>query len=70
MAKTKGRGGDGIGGQYRRGLWAPEEDKILMDYVAAHGEGRWNVIAKRTGNVKMEIANRSQLDRGILRALS
>lgn len=51
MAKKEGRGVDSRGShhQYKRGLWTVEEDKILMDYVAAHGQGRWNVIAKRTG---------------------
>ncbi|KAK4803610.1 hypothetical protein SAY86_003427 [Trapa natans] len=51
MTKTKGRGQPqyGVGSQYKRGLWTAEEDKILMDYVVAHGKGRWNVIAKRTG---------------------
>ncbi|KAF9625460.1 hypothetical protein IFM89_023055 [Coptis chinensis] len=36
-------------GQYKRGLWTEEEDKILMDYIRVHGIGRWNRIAKMTG---------------------
>ncbi|CAH2055369.1 unnamed protein product [Thlaspi arvense] len=35
--------------EYKKGLWTVEEDKILMDYVKAHGKGHWNRIAKKTG---------------------
>ncbi|KAJ4973493.1 hypothetical protein NE237_006667 [Protea cynaroides] len=38
-----------IGNYYKKGLWTVEEDKILMDYIAVHGKGRWNHIAKVTG---------------------
>ncbi|KAM0962491.1 hypothetical protein ACFX13_022036 [Malus domestica] len=38
----------------RRGPWTVEEDLALMNYIANHGEGRWNSLAgcaglKRTG---------------------
>lgn len=38
----------------RKGPWTVEEDSLLMNYVAIHGEGRWNTVAgfaglKRTG---------------------
>ncbi|XP_057422357.1 transcription factor MYB108-like [Lotus japonicus] len=38
----------------RRGPWTADEDLTLMNYVATHGEGRWNTLAhsaglKRTG---------------------
>ncbi|KAK8914201.1 Transcription factor MYB21 [Platanthera zijinensis] len=38
----------------RRGPWTVEEDLLLMNYIANHGEGRWNSLAlcaglKRTG---------------------
>jgi transcription factor MYB, plant len=38
----------------RRGPWTAEEDILLVNYIAAHGEGRWNSLAlsaglKRTG---------------------
>nr|URY18825.1 MYB protein [Zanthoxylum bungeanum] len=38
----------------RKGAWTVEEDSLLMNYVAIHGEGRWNTVAhsaglKRTG---------------------
>ncbi|KAF8394714.1 hypothetical protein HHK36_020931 [Tetracentron sinense] len=30
----------------RRGPWTVEEDFILMNYIANHGEGRWNSLAR------------------------
>ncbi|XP_008793362.1 transcription factor MYB2-like [Phoenix dactylifera] len=33
----------------RRGPWTVEEDLILMNYIAAHGEGRWNSLARCAG---------------------
>ncbi|KAL9255220.1 Transcription factor MYB101-like protein [Drosera capensis] len=33
----------------KKGPWAPEEDKILDEYVRKHGEGNWNAVQKRTG---------------------
>ncbi|XXG61173.1 hypothetical protein AAC387_Pa04g2891 [Persea americana] len=35
--------------QYKKRLWTKEEDQILMEYLSAHGRGRWNDIAKATG---------------------
>ncbi|KAK8499807.1 hypothetical protein V6N13_060873 [Hibiscus sabdariffa] len=40
--------------ELRRGPWTVEEDLKLVDYIATHGEGRWNSLAlyaglKRTG---------------------
>ncbi|KAG6754063.1 hypothetical protein POTOM_042071 [Populus tomentosa] len=36
-------------GEYRKGLWTEEEDRILTDHVKVHGKGKWNQIAKVTG---------------------
>lgn len=36
--------------QLRRGPWTLEEDTLLMHYIANHGEGHWNTIAKSAGN--------------------
>ncbi|GMJ02677.1 hypothetical protein HRI_003936900 [Hibiscus trionum] len=36
-------------GEYKKGLWSEEEDRILMDYVRKHGKGKWNRIPKVTG---------------------
>ncbi|XP_076941821.1 transcription factor MYB48-like [Bidens hawaiensis] len=34
---------------WRKGPWTPTEDKLLMDYVALHGEGRWSSVAGCSG---------------------
>ncbi|OWM68000.1 transcription factor MYB62 [Punica granatum] len=33
----------------RRGPWTREEDNLLLHYIARHGEGRWNLLAKCAG---------------------
>ncbi|OEL24937.1 Transcription factor MYB108 [Dichanthelium oligosanthes] len=33
----------------RRGPWTVEEDVLLVNYIAAHGEGRWNSLARSAG---------------------
>ncbi|KAF2325047.1 hypothetical protein GH714_022447 [Hevea brasiliensis] len=33
----------------RKGPWTVEEDAILTEYVAIHGEGRWNAAARCAG---------------------
>lgn len=30
----------------RKGPWTMEEDMILINYIANHGEGVWNSLAK------------------------
>ncbi|GKV17063.1 hypothetical protein SLEP1_g27616 [Rubroshorea leprosula] len=35
--------------QLKRGLWKPEEDLILKNYVETHGEGNWATVSKRSG---------------------
>jgi myb proto-oncogene protein len=36
--------------EVRKGPWTMEEDMILIDYIANHGEGVWNTLAKSAGN--------------------
>ncbi|KAG8060282.1 hypothetical protein GUJ93_ZPchr0002g25681 [Zizania palustris] len=36
-------------GGWRKGPWTAHEDKLLVEYVEQHGEGRWNSVAKITG---------------------
>ncbi|GLU12999.1 hypothetical protein SLE2022_296490 [Rubroshorea leprosula] len=36
-------------GDLRRGPWTLEEDTLLVHYIARHGEGRWNLLAKHAG---------------------
>ncbi|KDP29432.1 hypothetical protein JCGZ_18353 [Jatropha curcas] len=35
--------------ELRRGPWTLEEDTLLTHYIARHGEGRWNMLAKYAG---------------------
>ncbi|XP_052199722.1 transcription factor MYB62-like [Diospyros lotus] len=35
--------------EMRRGPWTVEEDTRLVHYIACHGEGRWNLLAKFAG---------------------
>ncbi|KAG9447740.1 hypothetical protein H6P81_013868 [Aristolochia fimbriata] len=34
---------------WRKGPWTAEEDKLLIEYVSLHGEGRWNSVARLAG---------------------
>ena len=42
-------GGDDDG-DLRRGPWTVEEDIALINYIANHGDGRWNLLARCAGN--------------------
>lgn len=33
----------------RRGPWTVDEDLALTNYIANHGEGRWNSLARSAG---------------------
>ncbi|KAE8685143.1 Transcription repressor MYB4 [Hibiscus syriacus] len=33
----------------RRGPWTPREDKLLVNYIQAHGEGHWRSLPKKAG---------------------
>ncbi|KAL9254154.1 MYB-like transcription factor EOBI-like protein [Drosera capensis] len=35
--------------EVRKGPWTMEEDLILMNYIATHGEGVWNTLARSAG---------------------
>ncbi|KAI8019262.1 Myb-related protein 305 [Camellia lanceoleosa] len=39
-------GGDA---EVRKGPWTMEEDMILINYIATHGEGVWNTLARSAG---------------------
>ena len=36
--------------EVRKGPWTMEEDLTLINYIANHGEGVWNSLAKSAGN--------------------
>ena len=38
--------------ELRRGPWTLEEDSLLIHYIARHGEGRWNMLAKSAGKMR------------------
>ena len=40
-----------MAGELRRGPWTVEEDLLLVNYVASHGEGRWNSLARSAGGI-------------------
>ncbi|RWW25406.1 hypothetical protein BHE74_00003010 [Ensete ventricosum] len=35
--------------ELNRGPWTVEEDKLLTHYIACHGQGRWNLLARCSG---------------------
>ncbi|KAK6941682.1 SANT/Myb domain, partial [Dillenia turbinata] len=35
--------------QLKKGLWKPEEDLLLKNYIETHGEGNWATVSKRSG---------------------
>jgi myb proto-oncogene protein len=37
--------------ELRRGPWTVDEDLTLVNYIACHGEGRWNSLARATGKL-------------------
>ncbi|KAJ6898465.1 transcription factor MYB24-like [Populus alba x Populus x berolinensis] len=34
---------------WRKGPWTAEEDRLLVEHVRLHGEGRWNSVARLAG---------------------
>ncbi|XP_010051341.2 transcription factor MYB8-like [Eucalyptus grandis] len=47
MGRNPSRGKDGF--KFKKGAWSALEDKILIDYVKVHGQGRWSKVCKATG---------------------
>ncbi|XP_074567081.1 uncharacterized protein LOC141823730 [Curcuma longa] len=39
----------GVTEELRRGPWTVDEDLLLINYVAQHGQGRWNALARSAG---------------------
>lgn len=37
---------------WRKGPWTSEEDRLLIEYVRLHGEGRWNSVARLAGIIQ------------------
>jgi hypothetical protein len=36
---------------YRKGLWSPEEDQRLRDYILKHGLGCWSAVSAKAGEL-------------------
>ncbi|KAL5200471.1 hypothetical protein ABZP36_021674 [Zizania latifolia] len=36
---------------YRKGLWCPEEDQRLRDYIVKHGLGCWSAVPAKAGEL-------------------
>ncbi|CAN1187101.1 MYB-like transcription factor EOBII [Linum perenne] len=47
--EKKGSPSRQIEAEVRKGPWTMEEDLILINYIANHGEGVWNSLAKAAG---------------------
>lgn len=43
--------GNEEGAEQRKGPWTLEEDTLLTNYISHNGEGRWNLLAKSSGNI-------------------
>ncbi|CAI0389233.1 unnamed protein product [Linum tenue] len=49
VVEVKQGGGEKKGQAKKRGLWKPEEDLVLRNYVEAHGEGNWATVSAKSG---------------------
>ncbi|RWW40407.1 hypothetical protein BHE74_00054186 [Ensete ventricosum] len=52
MSETRGSSGKYGDTELRRGPWTLEEDTLLIHYIACHGEGRWNLLARTDNEIK------------------
>ncbi|KVI05911.1 Homeodomain-like protein, partial [Cynara cardunculus var. scolymus] len=41
----------------KRGLWSPEEDEKLINYITSHGHGCWSSVPKLAGRTDNEVKN-------------
>lgn len=40
--------------KWRKGPWTTEEDRLLVQHVNVHGEGRWNSVATLAGTIMIK----------------
>lgn len=45
--------------EVRKGPWTMEEDLILINYIANHGDGVWNSLAKSAGSLCIKLIIRT-----------
>lgn len=39
----------------RKGLWSPEEDEKLLNYITKHGHGCWSTVPKLAGHISISL---------------
>ncbi|GAU11396.1 hypothetical protein TSUD_343870 [Trifolium subterraneum] len=44
----------------RKGLWSPEEDEKLLNYITKHGHGCWSSVPKLAGGLKLRHSYREE----------
>ncbi|KAG8391247.1 hypothetical protein BUALT_Bualt01G0168300 [Buddleja alternifolia] len=49
MVKEKVNSNSSVKAKLRKGLWSPEEDEKLMNYMVRNGQGCWSDIARNAG---------------------
>lgn len=42
--------------KHRKGLWSPDEDQKLRDYVMNYGLGCWSAVPMNAGNLYFQCA--------------
>ncbi|KAH6779094.1 hypothetical protein C2S52_010331 [Perilla frutescens var. hirtella] len=47
--KVNNNNNEGVKAKLRKGLWSPEEDEKLMNYMLTNGQGCWSDIARNAG---------------------
>ncbi|EPS72350.1 hypothetical protein M569_02410 [Genlisea aurea] len=47
--KKRAPASDGNNVKLRKGLWSPEEDEKLMNYMSTNGQGCWSDVARNAG---------------------
>ncbi|KAL5213618.1 hypothetical protein ABZP36_002770 [Zizania latifolia] len=55
---------------YRKGLWSPEEDQKLRDYIIRYGHGCWSAVPVKAGKTTDRAQPSATISRGIRGELS
>jgi len=42
----------------KKGLWSPEEDEKLFNYITMFGVGCWSSVPKLAGNLKIKFIHK------------
>ena len=46
---------------YRKGLWSPDEDQKLRDYILMHGLSCWSAVPAKAGELFLHLAHGGHL---------